>query len=394
MTLLIISSKLKPKFQIIYWRFYTFDGSKRYIGGIETYLQNLAKVTTQKGFETTIFQCASKEFKLDTEYYKVIGVKTPNVEIGNAKNLTFIYDKVITNLNNKTDIILFGTDEWSLKNLRCRNIAIQHGISWDRPIELLTHKKILLSGLGEQLKRFVLRYNALKSFRKAEYKVCVDYNYLNWYRTYYNSNDKIRVILNCSNHISLSDFKFKIENPKNEIKTHVLFARRFEIFRGTRLMLGAIEKVNKLNKNIYFTLAGNGSDSVFIKEKLQNNPNVKFCEYNSEEALSINCKHDISIIPSFGSEGTSFSVAEALGAGSAVIATDTGGITNMILNNYNGILIRPSVEELVNAIIYLTENTEKRRQLAIRGYETAVSVFSKEIWEKAWVDLLEEVQNS
>lgn len=383
---------MQPKFQIIYWRFYSFDGSERLIGGIETYLFNLSKLTTSKGFKTTIYQCATFEFKVETEFYTVIGVKTPSNEIGSSKNLRLIYERAIVNLNFKTDIILFGTDEWSLDNIPCKNISIQHGIAWDKPIELLTQKGILLNGIGEQIKRLTLRRKALNAFRKSEFKVCVDYNFLNWYRTYYNSNDKIKVILNCTDHINETEFLQKIDQLESKTKIEILYARRFEIFRGTRLMLEAIERISKLNKNINFTLAGYGSDSNYLKEKLQNKTNVKFIEYTSEEALSINFKHDISIIPSIGSEGTSFSVAEALGAGSAVIATDTGGITNMILNNYNGILIRPNVDELVNAINELAENTEKRKKVVLNGYETAKSLLSKEAWEGAWSNFLDQIQ--
>jgi glycosyltransferase involved in cell wall biosynthesis len=380
------------KFNIIYWRFYHFDGSKRFIGGIETYIQNLAELSTELGYDTTILQCAVKEFKIKTENYDVLGVKTPNTRINEKKNLKILYKKAIANLNSKEDIILFATDEWSIKKCKFKNISIQHGIAWDKPIELLTKKKMFTYGIGEQLKRYLLRRKAINFFNKAEYKVCVDYNFLNWYRTFYNSDNKIKVILNCTDHISLEKFNVKMRQLNTNKKIKVLFARRFEVFRGTRLMQEAIEEVLKTNKNIFFTLAGYGTDSKFLKEKFKNHPNVTFYQYTSEEALSINYEHDISIIPSIGSEGTSFSVAEALGGGAAVIATDTGGITNMILNKYNGLLIRPNSKELAKAIITLSENKEITKKLATKGFETATTVFSKKNWKNSWIDFIKEVK--
>lgn len=382
---------MNKKFIIIYWRFYKFDGSKKFIGGVETYIENLAKLTTKLGFETIIYQCASNSFVIENLHYKVIGVKTSNVKYGDFNNLNQIYKEILKILNIDTDIILFGTEDWSLKNVKCKNIAIQHGISWDKPIELLTKIKIFSNGIGEQIKRFILRRRALNSFRKSEFKVCVDYNFLNWYRTYYNSDEKIKVIPNCTEIVDKEDFISKIDNEKSIIK--VLFARRFELFRGTRLMQEAIEQVLKVNKNIYFTLAGYGEDSLFLEEKFKNNKNVMFCEYTAEHAQTINFEHDISIIPSIGSEGTSFSVAEALGSGTAVIATDTGGITNMILNNYNGVLISPNSEELTNSILELANNKSKRKQLVINGYETANTTFSLQSWEKSWSDFIMKICN-
>lgn len=382
---------MKKKFIIIYWRFYKFDGSKKFIGGVETYIENLAKLTTKLGFETIIYQCASNSFIIENLNYKVIGVKTCNVKYGDFNNLDQIYKEILKVLNIDSDIILFGTEDWSLKNVKCKNIAIQHGISWDKPIELLTKIKIFSNGIGEQIKRYILRRKALNSFRKSEFKVCVDYNFLNWYRTYYNSDEKIKVIPNCTEIVDKKDFITKIDKDNSIIK--VLFARRFELFRGTRLMQEAIDQVLKVNKNIYFTLAGYGEDSLFLEEKFKNNKNVLFCEYTAEYAQAINFEHDISIIPSIGSEGTSFSVAEALGSGTAVIATDTGGITNMILNNYNGVLISPNAYELANSILDLANNNSKRKQLVINGYETANTTFSLQTWEKLWSDFIKKICN-
>ena len=214
------------------------------------------------------------------------GVKTCNVKYGDFNNLDQIYKEILKVLNIDSDIILFGTEDWSLKNVKCKNIAIQHGISWDKPIELLTKIKIFSNGIGEQIKRYILRRKALNSFRKSEFKVCVDYNFLNWYRTYYNSDEKIKVIPNCTEIVDKKDFITKIDKDNSIIK--VLFARRFELFRGTRLMQEAIDQVLKVNKNIYFTLAGYGEDSLFLEEKFKNNKNVLFCEYTAEYAQAIN----------------------------------------------------------------------------------------------------------
>lgn len=385
---------MKKKFKIIYWRFYSFDGKTKLIGGVETYILNLAKLTTNLGYDTFIYQCANIDFINKTENYTALGFKTPNVKIGNNKSLKILYNKAIENIDKNTDIILFGTDEWSLSNVKCKNISIQHGIGWDKPIELMTDRPVLMKGLGETLKRYKLRRKSIKDFNKSTYKVCVDYNFLNWYRTFQNSAQKnIHVIPNFASHLPYFEIqnKLKLSNSKKNIK--VLFARRFEIFRGTRLMIDTIKEISELYNDVEFTLAGYGSDSNFLKNSLEQYKNVKFIQYSSEEALQINYEHDIAVIPSIGSEGTSFSVAEAMGAGAAVIATNSGGITNMILNNYNGLLINPDSFEIINAIIKLRSDRKLRIKIAERAYETASTVFSRHNWEVSWTEFLNQIQS-
>ncbi|WP_420491566.1 glycosyltransferase [Neobacillus drentensis] len=51
-----------------------------------------------------------------------------------------------------------------------------------------------------------------------------------------------------------------------------------------------------------------------------------------------------------GSEGTSLSLLEAMAAKCAEIATNVGGMTNIILDNYNGLIINPDESELYLAL--------------------------------------------
>lgn len=375
---------MKPKLIIIYWRFYDFDGSKRFIGGIETYLYHLSNLATKIGFDTYIYQCSSKPFVIKTDNYTVIGVKTPTVSLLELNNLKIIYNEAIKNIIKNKDIIVFGNYEWSLNTKNITSISIQHGIAWDKPVEYLTQKAYLKLGIGAKIRRLTLRRTALTFFNKANYKICVDYNFLNWYRTYQDVDDKIQVIPNCTELISEEALSKKLANILIVPKVRVLFARRFEPFRGTRIIIPTIKTILNAYENVYFTLAGDGSDSELLKKNFINEQRVTFLKYNAEKALEINYNHDISLIPSIGSEGTSFSVAEALGTGTVVVASDTGGITNMILNNYNGLLIKPTSGELNNSISFLVKNAAERKRIAYNGYQTAKYSFSKELWEEKW----------
>ena len=51
---------------------------------------------------------------------------------------------------------------------------------------------------------------------------------------------------------------------------------------------------------------------------------------------------DISIIPTLHSEGTSFTCLESMASQLPIIASNVGGLGNLIIDGFNGILINPN----------------------------------------------------
>jgi len=93
-------------------------------------------------------------------------------------------------------------------------------------------------------------------------------------------------------------------------------------------------------------------------------------------------------VPSIASEGTTFSVAEAMAAGCAVVATHVGGITNMIIDGYNGLLIPPSAAALQAALERLINDGDLRRRLGQRAQQVAEASFGLERWRRQWTEVL------
>ena len=100
---------------------------------------------------------------------------------------------------------------------------------------------------------------------------------------------------------------------------------------------------------------------------------------------------DIVVIPTVHSEGTSLSCIEAMASGCAVIATNVGGLTDLIINEFNGLLIDPYWAAVKESIVRLVNNPEFRLKLGKTAYETAFSSFRKELWNQAWSNLLAKV---
>ena len=70
-------------------------------------------------------------------------------------------------------------------------------------------------------------------------------------------------------------------------------------------------------------------------------------------------KTDIVLIPTFFSEGTSLSCLEAMSSGRIVVATNIGGLNDIVIDNFNSLLAKPTTKDITNKIIFTVKNEEK-----------------------------------
>ena len=89
-------------------------------------------------------------------------------------------------------------------------------------------------------------------------------------------------------------------------------------------------------------------------------------------------------MPTVGSEGTSLSLLEAMAAGCAVICSNVGGMTNIILDGYNGLMVNPDENSFYEGICELIDNNELREEIASNGKKTVEKAFSLDRWNKKW----------
>ncbi len=86
---------------------------------------------------------------------------------------------------------------------------------------------------------------------------------------------------------------------------------------------------------------------------------------------------DVVVQPSYA-EGLGIVPIEAMLAGCPVIASDVGGLPEVVVHGETGLLVRPrSAEELADAIRSLLQNADRRAQLGAAGRRRAELHFSK-----------------
>lgn len=369
---------------IIYKHVYNLEGTGFIIGGIETYLLSLAGVLIKKGIQPVIIQCANSFFEKNINGIVIRGYQVK------LKNYHKSLYGLIKNEIEKEDILIWGTDTFSLKIEHKRTISIQHGIDFDYyPEEDKMRRFFLKCRLGYCFK-YLQRRRALNVFRKSNFKVCVDYNFWNWYRTFCVPSEEknIYVIPNFSYVDDIPSSDFRKDNSK---KLEIVFARRFVRRRGIEVFMDVV-KYFKNSEKVNFTFAGEGPYLEKIQQLEKNFSNVKVTKYLPLEAVCFHKHFDISVIPTIGSEGTSFSLLEAMAAGNVVICTSVGGMTNVVLDYYNGLFVKPnSSMEIIDKINMLLLDKSLRERLSQNAKNTIKESFSYDIWKSKWEMVIEKI---
>ena len=128
------------------------------------------------------------------------------------------------------------------------------------------------------------------------------------------------------------------------------------------------------------TFAGSGTFERYIVEKFANSRRVTIEAVPHDKMYELLNRSHIAVIPSTYSEGTSLSCLEAMAAGCAIVATDIGGLCNIVIPDFNGILVRPNVSDIVIAVSGLANDLQRAETIANRGYDMICHSFSLSTW--------------
>ncbi len=361
-------------FFLLYTQFFSpKDKNVRRLGGLETYMEYLSLLLLKMGHQPVICQYADSPFRKTYQGFEVRGYP-----VRSAKAL---YHQVKPELGQE-DVVIFMSDRDSYSTGRTRDLSIQHGIWWDIPYEKGLH-------FINVLKRFKARLRGIRDFRRCPHKVCVDYNFYNWYKTYTVTNDAQEIVVIPNFAIrTLSEQEETVRAHSEPGRARIVFARRFDRPRGATLFAKVMNKIMKKYPHVTLTLAGEGS----LKEDLRCilapfADRVRFTSYLPHESFEFHMQHDIAVIPSTSSEGTSLSLLEAMGAGCLVVTTPVGGLSNIVIDEYNGYLAMPEEQSLEIAIEKaILNNTQELQRNAV---ETVRKGFSLEMWEERWRNVIE-----
>lgn len=363
-----------PSVIIFYNQFMNKDHSYS-IGGIQTYIQLLIKALEHQ-YKIVVVQCSTEKFSYENDKFKVISVAHTNKK--NA--IRFIESELLTQ---PTDILLFASEQFACNTKWKNTLVIQHGVYWDLPVNI--YKPKMKNMFLSKIYKLYDNYRNFKRIKDFKHVVCVDNNYINWFRTLTDKNSDVKFypILNCAG----EDF-FRLKEEKKSKEINILFARRFVVLRGVELFAEVAYKLINKYDNVNIVIVGDGPKKEWLVDKLGQSDRIFFKSATYDEMPEIMNESDIVVVPSLGSEGTSLSAIEAMAAGKAVVATNVGGLTNIIIHGFNGLLSNISIENVFENISLLIDDNNYRKKVSANAKLVAEQSLHFDQWSKSWKNVL------
>jgi glycosyltransferase involved in cell wall biosynthesis len=150
-------------------------------------------------------------------------------------------------------------------------------------------------------------------------------------------------------------------NYSDGSERYFLFIGRLELIKGIRSLLAACRMVPKTQLILVGLLGKPLTDELSMLLP----PNAKYLGQVPNLVLRDLLRNALAVVlPSIVYESQPFSILEAFAAGKAVIASDLGGMAELVSHGERGLLVPPGdVQALANALHWMAENLAKAREM-------------------------------
>jgi len=210
-------------------------------------------------------------------------------------------------------------------------------------------------------------------------------------------NKKIEVIPPCIDTSRFNSPNLNTFNLKNKFelddKMTITFLGDEREARGLRILIKAIKEVRKKVDVRVIIVAGREKEKVRGKIKGIEDLVVLLDIVDMPSVLAISDIFVAPILSTFDIADIPLSILEAMAAGKPVIASNIGGIPEIIEHQKNGILVEPGDSEaLADAIVSLLENKDEKERIGRNARIHAKQYFSTkrvaEEYEKVYEEIL------
>lgn len=323
------------------------------IGGAEVFVTNLLENINLNKYEVLLIVLSKRTKSILESRISHLSVRVKFLDKKNGFSLKSMIKTYRILKKFKPDIIhgnLAGTI-YSLLYVFLNKVTLIH----------TTHSlaNIEFSKLKKSIIKFGIKKNKIKmvAISKAIRKSILDY---------YQIDDNHVTTIN--NGINIEMFRCQRDYDFQFITIgHV---GRLEKVKNHKTMIEVFEKLNSKYQNLRMVFIGNGSlkNSLqfFVKDKHLENK-IFFLGQKENVAHELQ-KIDIFFMPSFY-EGMPLSVLEALSSGCAIIASNVGGLKDIIIDDVNGFLVDDpqNVELFVEVFERLLLNNDRIKKMSLKN---------------------------
>lgn len=159
-------------------------------------------------------------------------------------------------------------------------------------------------------------------------------------------------------------------------KRNIVIAGRFSVEKGFDLGIRAFSKVLESKADCDLFVIGNGPEKANLEILVRDlgiQDKVFFKGVLSKDELLYACHNATCVlIPTPSSESFSMLAVEAMSAGTPVIATNVGGLPEVVQNGVTGYLVEPSPEEISKALLHLFQD-----EMSIREFGQNAKIIAK-----------------
>jgi len=187
--------------------------------------------------------------------------------------------------------------------------------------------------------------------------------------------DKIKIITN-----GVDVTKFFPRNEWNQSKNIVLFVGRLIPRKGVKYLLMAMPKILREKPSAKLVIVGEGPEKrelLEICDELKIKNSVSFFGRVSDEELErLYNSAGVLALPSLR-EAVPLVLLEAMASGCPVVATDVGGMGEVVRNGETGLLVKPrETDELAQAVIKVLSEEEETRMMILKAREVVKETFT------------------
>ena len=174
------------------------------------------------------------------------------------------------------------------------------------------------------------------------------------------------------------------------------FAGRLVKVKGAHILLDAFEEVLRKLPGASLLIAGDGPERTRMERTVQEKgleSSIRFLGFVPPDSLAEELRAAwVHVVPSQWAEPFGIVAVEAMMRGQAVIASDHGGLSEIVRHDETGLLVKPNDSQaLASALIRVLENRDYAQSLGAAAYQRAVEKFSLETFCDRFIEYYREL---
>jgi glycosyltransferase involved in cell wall biosynthesis len=159
----------------------------------------------------------------------------------------------------------------------------------------------------------------------------------------------------------------------------VITVARLDSIKGHRYLIQAASQIIKSCPGVIFLLVGEGEERIGSELLIDSAGVSSYFRMVGQrsDVPKLLAIADVFVLPSL-SEGMPNAILEAMAARLPVVASDVGGVRELVVTDNTGLIVSPAApDELATAIVSLLMDESLRGEMGQRGYERVKAHFSE-----------------